>query len=181
MIALAKKKNELQSEYEAVEARIAEHEASHAARRAAVAGDYDESAYHQAVAAAHAAYQAAMDHIAHQRALAQEGKVDFERQIAEKVKNAAEARDAKNAEIEGLIAHAHAEKEKAVADIEAGKVAAQAAHDEKVAAIRAECAAVAEVDQANYDRVAGEIKVIAEHLLALNERMTEKLNALANL
>lgn len=56
MIALAQKKHELQSEYEAVEAKIAEHEVSHAARRAAVAGAYDDSAYHQAVAAAHAAY-----------------------------------------------------------------------------------------------------------------------------
>ncbi len=102
-----------------------------------------------------------MDHIAHQRALAIEGKADFERSIAEKVKDAAEARDAKNAEIEGVVAAAHADKDKALADIEAGKVAAHTAHEEKVAAIRAECAAVAEVDQANYDRVAGEIHAIA--------------------
>ncbi len=45
MIALAQKKHELQAEYEAVEARIAEHEATAASRRAAVAGDFDDSAY----------------------------------------------------------------------------------------------------------------------------------------
>jgi len=180
-MALAHKKKELETEFAAVNATIAEHEASHEARLAAVQGDFDMAAYEAAVAEANANYDADMERIAKERELANEGKGDFEASIANKVREAAEARDAKDAEIAELEAKASSDKEQAFIDIEAGKVAAAEAHEANVQAIKDEVAAQAAEDDAAYESVAEEIKVIAERLLELNEKMQEKLTAITNL
>lgn len=181
MIALAHKKKELEGEYEAVNERIAEHEAAHESKLAAVEGAFDLAAYEAAVAEAHAQYDATIERIAKDRELAVEGKADFEASIADKVREAAEARDNKDAEIAQLETDAAQEKEQAFIDIEAGKVAAAEAHADKVQAVRDEVAAQAAEDEAKYDSVAEEIKVIATRLLELNEKFQEKLTALTNL
>jgi hypothetical protein len=144
-------------------------------------GEYDLAAYEAAVAEAQAQYDATLERIARDRELALEGKADFESSIANKVREAAEARDVKDAEIAQLEADAAKEKEQAILDVEAGKIAAAEAHAEKIQAVRDEVAAQAAEDEAKYEAVAGEIKAIAERLLELNEKMQEKLTALTNL
>lgn len=139
------------------------------------------AAYEAAVAEAQVQFDETIARIASDRDLAQEGKADFESSIADKVREAAEARDAKDAEIAQLETDAAAEKEQAFLDVEAGKVAAAEAHADKIQAVRDEVAAQAVEDEAKYEAVAGEIKVIAERLLELNEKMQEKLTALTNL
>ena len=181
LIALAKKKKELEEEFESVNATIAEHEASHEGRLAAVAGDYDMSAFEEAKAQAWATYHEKEAQINKERDMAQEAKQDAEAAMAQRVREAAEARDAKDKEIAELEVKAAADKEQALADIEAGKIAAAEGHEHKVQAVKDEVAAQAAEDEAAYESVAGEIKVIAERLLELNEKMQEKLTALTNL
>lgn len=97
------------------------------------------------------------------------------------MREAAEARDNKDAEIAQLETDAAQQREQALVDVEAGKVAAAEAHAEKIQAVKDEVAAQADEDQAKYDAVAAEIKGIAERLLELNEKMQAKLTALTNL
>jgi hypothetical protein len=181
IMALSKRKNELEDEYNGVNATIEEHEATYEEKLAAVQGDIDESAYTKAVCAAHAAYDETMARIQRDRELAEEGKGDFEKSIADKVRDAAEARDAKNEEIEAFIVKSDEDREQANTDAAAGEESAKEAKEARLAALEEELAGVKAGDDAEYERVAGEIKEIAERLLEINEKLQEKLTALTNL
>lgn len=78
LIALAKKKKELEEEFESVNATIEEHNASHEGRLAAVAGEYDMASFEEAKAEAWAKYHEQEEQINKDRTLAQEAKADAE-------------------------------------------------------------------------------------------------------
>lgn len=178
---LAERKHELEGELEAANAATAEHEATYPDRLAALEGCNCQEKFDEAVAAAEGAYAAEMERIEKQRALAQEGKEDFEKSIANQVQEAAANRDVKAAEIEEADAAADVARDEALAAIEEGKAAAAEAKEAAVAEVKADVERIEAEDQAEYDRIADEIKEIAEKLLEMNEKMNEKLTALTNL
>jgi hypothetical protein len=181
IMKLAARKNELETEYEAVHVDTAAHDEEIAKMRE----DFEEAdcqgAFDEAVAAANFAFEAEMERIERERNIAAEGKEDFEKRVAAKIEAATGKRDDRLESCEEAHAKADTDKEEAVAALEAAKIAFTEENDAKKAALEEEIAGIVAADQADYDSVAEEIKAIAEHLLELNEKMQEKLTALTQL
>ena len=181
---LSQKKKELEAEWEEIKARTAKHEAEHEERLAALGdddGEVDLSKFDAAVERANQHYEETMASIQKQRELAEEGKADFEASIVTRTREAAEAREARDAEIAAMEEKAGADKAERDAANEAAAAEAGAAHEEKVNRARHRLEAELEQDQEAHDAIKEEISEIAKRMLAINEKIQQKLQALADL
>lgn len=115
---LVAKRKALEEEYHRVGQTKAAHEAEAAEKLAAIEAEGDDGDFSQRAAEAEAAYQAALESIASQRAASEQAKHDFEKKIAEEIRLAAEARDAVHAGLTAQESHAETEKAEALARAE---------------------------------------------------------------
>jgi len=181
IMKLAARKNELSTEYEDVQVDTEANNVLIAKMREEFEEADCQGCFDASVAAANEEFDNKTNKVAEMRDLAEIAKADFEQKIADKIATAAANRDSKNAESDEAHTKADADKEAALADLEAAKVAFAEENAEKRAAIEEEIKGINDADQADYDAIAEEIKGIAENLLALNEQMQEKLTALTQL
>merc|ERR1712127_864170 len=111
----------------------------------------------------------------------QEQKADFEASMEKKLTDGVAWRDAKLAECDAEDAEADEDKEKKLARIAEMQENEEEEHEKEIENLTAAIADTKATDQAKYDAVADEIKVVAEELLVINEKMNVYLTKMCEL